>query len=280
MEIEAEDEPLDELDLSELENMLAEDDAPAPEEAVPEIRFEEPAPVEFDGETFRPEDAGTVAGPSDSDVTAVLNGGATLIIDGPPEIPAAETPANERKNRKPLLVAAAALIVVAAIALTGRLTGLRVADVSEMTKSVPPLGDLLGSGKKDPAGNMRILPLEETVSGKFVDNIKSGRLFVIEGRVRNTYNHPRSHIKIVGRLYQKGNRPSKTTQAYCGNILSGAELEAMDMGNINRRLDNHAGENQSNLHLKPGRSIPFMIVFSQLPDNLDEYAVQVDSSSG
>ena len=259
--------------------ILLEEQTPA-EEAVSEILFEEPAPVDFEGETFLPDDAGSAVGPSDSGVTAVLDGGATQVLDSTLEISPAETPANTRKSRKPLLAAAAALIVIAAIVLAVSLAGIRVSDVAGFIKSVPFAGDFFGPEEKDPAGNMRILPLEETVSGKFVNNTKSGRLFVIEGRVRNAYDHPRSHIKIVGRLYQKGKRLSKTTRVYCGNILSDAELKAMDMGNINRRLVNHRGDTQSNLHLKPGRSIPFMIVFSQLPDSLDEYAIQVDSSSG
>lgn len=54
----------------------------------------------------------------------------------------------------------------------------------------------------------------------------------------------------------------------------------MDMGVIKQRLDNHLGEERSNLKVAAGRSIPFMIVFNQLPDNLEEYAIEVASSTG
>ena len=125
-----------------------------------------------------------------------------------------------------------------------------------------------------------IFPLEETISGKFIDNSSTGKLFVIKGRVQNAYDHPRSHIRIVGRLYKKGSRLSKIARVYCGNILSDSELEAMDMGVISRRLGNPSGDGRSNLKVKKGNVVPFMIVFNQLPDNLDEYSIEVAGSSG
>jgi predicted Zn finger-like uncharacterized protein len=256
------------------------EEQPSAEEAVPEILFEKPAPVGFDGGGFRHGDGASASDTTDPEKTTVLDGGATQVIDSPPPKSPAPEPAHGRRRRKPVMAAAAALIVVAAITLTGRLAGLRLADVSGIIAKIPFAGDFFAPEKTDPAGNLRILPLEETVRGVFVHNSSTGKLFVIRGRVRNTYNHPRSHIKVIGRLYQKGNRLLKTARVYCGNTLSDAELEAMDMGAINRRLGNHRGDGRSNMHVASGGSVPFMIVFNHPPDNLDEYSIQVDSSSG
>ena len=48
---------------------------------------------------------------------------------------------------------------------------------------------------------------------------------------------------------------------------------------INKRLHNRFGDKKSNLKVKTGKSIPFMIVFDKLPQNLDEYTIEVDGSS-
>lgn len=62
---------------------------------------------------------------------------------------------------------------------------------------IPFTSDPFKAKDPDPAGNIRITPLESTVSGKFIDNQKAGELFVITGRVRNDYDHPRSNIRVL-----------------------------------------------------------------------------------
>ena len=49
--------------------------------------------------------------------------------------------------------------------------------------------------------------------------------------------------------------------------------------NINKRMKNKFGAKRSNLKIKSGKVVPFMIVFDKLPKNLDEYTVEVASSS-
>jgi hypothetical protein len=132
---------------------------------------------------------------------------------------------------------------------------------------------------EDVAGNLEIIPLGNTINAKFVDDSKGGRLLVIHGKIKNDYDHPRSFIKVTGKIYQKGGKLAKTETVYCGNVLSDSELSRLNITGINKRLNNRFGDKKSNFKVKTGKSLPFMIVFDKLPKNLDEYTVEVAGSS-
>jgi uncharacterized cupredoxin-like copper-binding protein len=53
----------------------------------------------------------------------------------------------------------------------------------------------------------------------------------------------------------------------------------MDMNSINKRLSNPLGDNKSNVNVKPGKLLQFMVVFPNIPDNIEEYTVEVMGSS-
>ena len=141
---------------------------------------------------------------------------------------------------------------------------------------MPFLTNLVGGG--DEHGNLEITILEPKLDGRFVENSKTGLLFVIKGVVKNSYNHPRSFIQVKGKLYTKGRKKSKTQVIYAGNVISDADLGKLNQAAINKRLNNRFGNKRSNVNVKSGRSVPFMIVFSKLPNNLDEYTVEIASS--
>jgi hypothetical protein len=144
---------------------------------------------------------------------------------------------------------------------------------------IPYLSGLLKAKGQDVAGNLKIIPMGKTISHKFIENTAAGDIFVIKGQVRNEYDHPRSYIKITGKLYRKGKALVKTATVYCGNVLTDSDLAQMDLTAINKRLQNRFGNNRSNIKVKAGKTLPFLIVFSKLPANLDEYTVEVSESS-
>lgn len=117
------------------------------------------------------------------------------------------------------------------------------------------------------------------VTGNFVENSRIGKLFVIRGHIKNEYEEPRSFIRMTGKLYTKGTTLSQAKTVYCGNILSNFDLENLDLDAIHERLKNRLGDNRSNVMVKPGSSLPFMLVFSNLPDDLEEFTVEVAGSS-
>jgi len=73
--------------------------------------------------------------------------------------------------------------------------------------------------------------------------------------------------------------PLGPTGKFPGGKLTDSDLAQMDLTAINKRLQNRFGNNRSNIKVKAGKTLPFLIVFSKLPANLDEYTVEVSESS-
>ncbi len=157
--------------------------------------------------------------------------------------------------------------------------GIKIPFLSQIKSiRIPFVSDLFAPKVEDP-GNLNIRILASKVDGWFVENKKVGTLFVVRGQVRNNYNHPRNFIKITGKIYSKRKQHSGAQTVYAGNVLSDKDLASLDLATINQRLNYRFGANRSNLKIKTGKVIPFMIVFSKLPPNPDEYTVQVNSST-
>jgi hypothetical protein len=126
-----------------------------------------------------------------------------------------------------------------------------------------------------------ILPLNTTISGRFVNNADAGLLFVITGNARNDYRNPRDFIKVTGKLFTKGKTLAKEKTVYAGNTLTDMELSDLSMDMINERLSRRSGDKGINTGVGSGQTIPFMVVFSELPqdlDQLEEYSVAAAGS--
>ncbi len=116
------------------------------------------------------------------------------------------------------------------------------------------------------------------ISSRFVGNDHAGRFFVITGKIKNGYTDARSFIKIRGKLYSKGKKLENAQTVFCGNLLTNTELVGLDVEAIKKRLANRHGDNRSNVEVAPGKILPFMVVFTELPDNLEEYTIEVTGS--
>jgi hypothetical protein len=202
-----------------------------------------------------------------------------------PEPPAAK-PAKTRSKKPVLAVLVLLLLAIGVIIIPKGLginipfiSDLKIPYLSDLDFKIPYLSDWLNPEAQDVTGNLKITPMGRTIAGKFVDSSKAGRLFVIRGKIKNDYDHPRSFVKVTGKLYKTGQKLAKSTTVYCGNVISESELTRMDIATINKRMKNKFGNKRSNLKIKTGKIVPFMIVFDKLPGNLDEYTVEVAGSS-
>jgi hypothetical protein len=206
-------------------------------------------------------------------------------IDDPPSAPAAMMP--KSRSKKPVLVALLLLFLTGGVLIVPNMLGIKIPFISDIKipylsdlgTKIPYLSDKLNPKEKDVAGNLKIIPLGGTIAARFVNDSQGNPRFVIHGKIKNDYDHPRSFIKITGKIYQKGGKLAKTETVFCGNVLSDSELTGMKIAAINKRLHNRFGDKKSNLKVKTGKAIPFMIVFDELPQNLDEYTIEVDGSS-
>ena len=180
------------------------------------------------------------------------------------------TPVKEKRVSKPLVV----LLILALLA--GGSYGTYVL-LNYMNIEIPFISDYMKPKVSDPTGSLKIDTLD--INSKFLLNVKDGKLFVITGRVKNGYPDARSFIKINGKLYKKGKILSQTETVFCGNVLSDIELSNMELEAIKKRLSNRFGDNKSNMQIKPGGEIPFMLIFSNLPEDLDEFSIEVAGST-
>jgi hypothetical protein len=180
------------------------------------------------------------------------------------------TAEKERRVSKSLVV----LLILALLA--GGAYGTYVV-LDFMNIEIPYISDYFKPKVSDPDGNLKIDTLD--INSKFILNVKEGKLFIITGRIKNGYSNIRSYININGKLYSKGKNLAQTETVFCGNVLSDIELSNMQLEAIKKRLSNRLGDNKSNMQVKPGTELPFMIVFSNLPEELEEFSIEVVSST-
>ncbi|OQY49977.1 MAG: hypothetical protein B6240_02430 [Desulfobacteraceae bacterium 4572_87] len=147
---------------------------------------------------------------------------------------------------------------------------------------IPPSVRSLLSGssenKKPADAGARLLQFG-SVGGVFVDTEKSGPLFVIRGMITNKYPQSIRYILIKGSILDNKGIVVVTKTAYAGNTFSEEELKTLPPDEITTAGDNRDGMAKQNLDVATGATIPFMIVFSKLPDDLSEFTVEAVSSS-
>ncbi len=149
--------------------------------------------------------------------------------------------------------------------------------VTQMGIQIPYLSDYLKPQPQDPYGTLHLSTFD--ITSKFMENQNDGRLFVITGKVRNGYDHPRGMIRVRGNLFSSGKKLVKTEYAYCGVILPDSELVQKPFVEIKRLLNQRpAGDLPANW-LQPGQAAKFMVVFSKLPQDLEEFTIELVGSS-
>ncbi|PIE61907.1 MAG: hypothetical protein CSA29_01015 [Desulfobacterales bacterium] len=122
---------------------------------------------------------------------------------------------------------------------------------------------------------LKPVPNEPSINGRFVSNDSAGELFIVTGRIDNPSQIPYSNIKVKGTLLDNTKAKVVTQAAYCGNIIPEGTLKKGNISDITKQLGNKNGLQNANMNVAPGKSVPFMIVFSNLPKNLTNFTVEV-----
>jgi hypothetical protein len=159
------------------------------------------------------------------------------------------------------------------IALLDRFMNIDVPYVTDYMKQVPYLNQVMKPEMKA-VGEIRV----DNISSMFIDNKTHGKLFVITGTVKNEFSESRKYIKIQGSLFSAGKTLAREVTVYGGNIISDLDLSEMSLADINQRLSNRFGDKKSNFDVRPGQAIPFMVVFSDLPESLEEFTIEAAGS--
>jgi predicted Zn finger-like uncharacterized protein len=182
-----------------------------------------------------------------------------------------------RKRKKGGLARFLMIVLIVLLLLTGGVAALLYFAPEQIPES---LTSYLGLSPKPEVKDPGVRRLSfKNVSGKFYQSSKAGNLFCIQGMVFNNYPGSRSFIRVKGSLLDEKGAAVKQKLAFAGNTFTENELKDMTLEQINQGLDNRMGKGNANVNVKPQASVPFMIVFEELPDNLSEFTVEAVSSA-
>jgi predicted Zn finger-like uncharacterized protein len=151
-------------------------------------------------------------------------------------------------------------------------------NLNMVTEYAPFLKEYIG-------GTQEVSPTDSidiNISGSsYVNNAQAGQMLVIQGSAVNQHTASRSSITIKGVLVDAKGKTLLQQTVFCGNAMTNKELEAKPFKQIEEAMNNEFGEGLSNMNVSGGSSIPFTIVFRNLPDGIANINVEVvDSKPG
>ncbi len=110
----------------------------------------------------------------------------------------------------------------------------------------------------------------ERIRGVFVKNKEMGRIFAIEGRIRNFSEEPQGIRMLRGVLKDAQGRVIAAKKVTPGKIISKEALKTISRNNLRKQLNGVSGGS-----IPPKGSIPVMIVFTKLPKGFAGAGVEV-----
>jgi len=189
------------------------------------------------------------------------------------EGPAKPRPIIKKRGRSRLWIAILLVILI----IAGGGAALFVFKPGLLPGSFPLFKKPLSKEQAFDMGNKRLS--FKGLNGSFVDSPKAGKLFVVKGSVVNMYPDKRSFIRIRSNILGSKGTVVKSKIVYAGNPISDKELISLSMEEIDNRLRDKLGKDKMNTNVLPNSSVPFMIVFSNLPKDVSEFEVEAISSS-
>jgi predicted Zn finger-like uncharacterized protein len=116
------------------------------------------------------------------------------------------------------------------------------------------------------------------VTGAFVDISNGRQLFVIRGLVSNDYATARSFILVRGSILNDKGETVRKQEAYAGNVFTDEALRSISPDDLTMAMKNRSGKDNADVNIPPAGTVPFMIAFENLPENLSEFTVEAVSS--
>jgi predicted Zn finger-like uncharacterized protein len=192
-----------------------------------------------------------------------------------PSVPVRAAPPVKKKRRAGLRITF--LLIVLIIIGAGAAYIYRPAFLTDYMHYIPFLKKAAPKKEAFDMGNKRLS--FKDLSGSFVNSSKAGRLFVVKGWVTNEYPDRRSFIRIKSSILDSKRTPVLSKVVFAGHPLTDKELGTLSIEEINNRLRDKLGKNKMNTNVLPNSSIPFVVVFDSLPEDMSEFTVEAVSSS-
>ncbi|HKK98689.1 MAG TPA: DUF3426 domain-containing protein [Desulfotignum sp.] len=268
------------------------EETPPPDE-IPDTSLEEKA---LEADDFQPEDGIALENYDETDLDdqdrEIPDSDAQRQEEPPPRRPArapliqpldaddemTETAKRTRKKARsalsaPVLVLLLLFLLTAGGYVAATSLGYKIPFLSEI--KIPFIQQYLPQKTQEPVPAPDPIPDQKSVTGRFVTNDAAGEIFIISGKIENPAQIPYTNIQVKGTLFQKDKIPAMTQTAFCGNIVSEEVLKSGNVADITARLKAPKGNEDTPEKLHPGDTMPFMLVFSDLPKNLQNFTVEV-----
>ena len=187
-----------------------------------------------------------------------------------PEFPAQQVP-EKRGGVIASIIRILLLLILAIVIIGGVFVYMNGTDQLNQT-----IQQILGQQIDRPvqAGQITLVDLE----GKFIQNEQVGEMFLIRGKAINNFAEPRAAIQVKGIIFDQNGKPLLQKTVFCGNPIPDDKLQALSFEELEKIMGNQFGDGLSNMKIASQQSIPFDIVFKDLPKNLSEFSVKVTSS--
>lgn len=124
----------------------------------------------------------------------------------------------------------------------------------------------------DSAGILHFYMNPDLVNSGILGNTSSGIIIIVEGLLQNNYDEARKSVKIIGRLYNENYELEQEKIVYAGNLLTEEELVSLNPMEIEGRLFTNGRE----ATVAPKDNVPFMIVFSNIPEPITSYTYECE----
>ena len=186
-----------------------------------------------------------------------------------------DTPLPQERSRAGLLI----LVVLFLFLLAGGgyvaapFFGYKIPFLPEV--QIPFLQQYLPEKTTESVSHPDPIPDQKSVTGRFITNDTAGELFIITGKIENPAQIPYRRIQVKGTLFQKEQKAVMSQTAFCGNILPEETLRTSPIEDLTAQLKTPGKTVDINDKIMPGETLPFMLVFSDLPQNLENFAVEV-----
>jgi predicted Zn finger-like uncharacterized protein len=130
---------------------------------------------------------------------------------------------------------------------------------------------LLGIKKTD--GLVEIRSLE----GNFLANREAGEIFVMKGDAFNVSSAPLTTIQVKGKIFGANGEIIMQQTVFCGNVLTGEQLAMQPYSSMVKAMGRQFGETLANFEVQPGKRVPFVIVFKNVPRGAKDFGAEVVS---
>ncbi len=194
----------------------------------------------------------------------------------PPPAPSAESPVRRgppapESRRQRSSVGPVVAAVLAVLLAAGGYLGLTTPGRKTLERAVPGIAALWGGNPSSPAAAKYDL---RNVIGYYESSAASPRILVIKGQVANLSAVEKSGIRVHAALLDNTDAVLVQQAVYAGNVLSGDAIRKGDRDSLAKALGNRFGEGLANMHIAPGKAIPFMVLFFDAPANIDSYKLE------